>query len=102
MGPEAVEIQAADDGSTFHPVARFGANPMDAGLYSVPAFTSRFCRVVLIRSGGPVVLHALHVGARAEVERIARLAAKSLRSSSEGMSNTTVSEQGEFVWHAEK
>ncbi|MEI7911469.1 MAG: glycosyl hydrolase [Verrucomicrobiota bacterium] len=97
MGPDAVEVQTSDDGVTFRPVVRFGTDAMDAGLYPVPAFTTRFCRVVLIK-GGVVVIHALHVGTRAEVERIARLAAKSLRSSPEGMSNTTVAEQGEFVW----
>ncbi|MCF7675073.1 MAG: hypothetical protein K9N23_10705 [Akkermansiaceae bacterium] len=97
-GPEAVELQTSDDGVTFRPGTRVGTDPMDSGLYSFPPVTSRFCRVVLIRGSGAVVIHAVRAGSRAEVERAAQLAAKALRASPMGVSDTTVAQQCEFVW----
>jgi hypothetical protein len=89
-----VVIEASNDGVTFNPVATLNGPPHNTIYEAVPATTARWFRLVVPRNA---TVRDFALGTRAEVERVALLAAKRAGSHPLGVTATRQADQVRLV-----
>ena len=89
-----VVIEASDDGVVFKPVATLNGPPHNTIYESVPAATARWFRLVVPLNS---TVRDIALGSRAEVERVALLAAKRAGTHPMGVTATRQADQVRLV-----
>ena len=93
MGGQAV-IEASDDGVAFKPVATLRMENNNPIYEAVPPATARWFRIVVPKNA---TVRDVALGTRAEVERVARMAAKRAITNPLGVTATRQADQVSFV-----